>query len=119
MNTNSIFFFFLLFVWFEGMYVIEEGQIAVMKREVESDRDDNGNYIKVADIYVGAIVGEMALLTEEPRNAALKSGKEGAVCTFISHALFSEIQYITGKRLFYSFFFFFFFFFSSFFFFLS
>ncbi len=99
MNSNSIFFFFLLFVWFEGMYVIEEGQIAVMKREVESDRDDNGNYIKVADIYVGAIVGEMALLTEEPRNAALKSGKEGAVCTFISHALFSEIQYITGKRL--------------------
>ena len=40
-----------------------------------------------------------ALLNEAPRNAAIKSGKDGAVTTFISHALFSEIQYITGGKL--------------------
>jgi len=39
------------------------------------------------------------LLNEAPRNAAIKAGQEGAKCTFISHELFSEIQYITGGKL--------------------
>ena len=48
---------------------------------------------------MGAILGEIALLNEAPRNAAVKSGKDGCVCTFISHDLFAEIQCVTGGAL--------------------
>jgi hypothetical protein len=83
----------------DGMYVVEEGHVTVFKRDQESTKTDNSNYIEVAQIHMGSIVGESALLSKEPRNAALKSGSEGATCTFISCSLFDEIQYITGGKL--------------------
>jgi hypothetical protein len=40
-----------------------------------------------------------ALLNQAPRNATLKSGPNGATCTFIPHQLFKELQKATGGRL--------------------
>jgi hypothetical protein len=83
----------------DGMYIVEEGSCVVLKRDKETKTNDNTNYLEVAHIHMGAIIGEMALLNKAPRNAAVKSGKDGCVCTFISHDLFAEIECVTGGAL--------------------
>ena len=83
----------------DGMYMLEEGELIVVKRDQEKSKDAEPVWLDIAHLREGALVGEQSLVQKQPRNAGLKSGPAGATCTFISKSLFDEIQYITGGAL--------------------
>jgi hypothetical protein len=83
----------------DGLYMLEEGELIVVKRDQEKSTEAEPVWVDIAHLREGALVGEQSLVQKQPRNAGLKSGPTGATCTFIGKSLFDEIQYITGGAL--------------------
>ena len=66
-------------------YVVQAGEVEIIKSTGEEDKD-----IVLGTIGKGGIFGEMALIDDKPRMASARAGKGGATVIIVSRMMFQQ-----------------------------
>lgn len=72
----------------DALYILETGHVTVTR----TDPDNNGNMVtkKLATLGPNRLFGEVALITDEPRNASIYIESDAAKCLKLTRDKFKE-----------------------------